>query len=182
MNILIASDSHGNLEGVDYLVKKVAPKNDVMLFLGDGIRDWFDGGVCKSPIPFYCVGGNCDFFGCSSHAVEGYGDVKDSLILTFGNRKIFMTHGQHYGVKGGLSRLAAFAAQADADIVLYGHTHAAAEERIDKGEQILFKELQKPLYMFNPGSMKRDFFNFPTFGTLTVTENSVLFGHGKIKV
>lgn len=56
MKILLVSDTHGNNEALDYLVKKY-PNMDLYLHAGDSESDEY------SIFPFRSVRGNCDYFG-----------------------------------------------------------------------------------------------------------------------
>ena len=55
MRILLVSDSHGNSEALDKLLKKY-PKMDLYLDAGDSESE--QAGIC----PFLSVEGNCDYF------------------------------------------------------------------------------------------------------------------------
>ena len=105
MKLCIFSDSHGRTDRVAKL-----PPADAYLFCGDGLGDLED-----LPGPVYSVCGNCDW---GSRQPE-------QRLLELGGRRIFLTHGHRYRVKFDLYRLALAAREADAEIVLYGHTHAA---------------------------------------------------------
>ncbi|MCD8125753.1 MAG: metallophosphoesterase [Lachnospiraceae bacterium] len=111
MKILVVSDTHGRLEHFRAVLKRVAPV-DRILHLGDveGDEDFLRGTV-GCPITF--VAGNCDRLSREpwERAVE------------LGGRRIFMTHGHRYDVHRGLARLNLAAEEAQADVVLYGHTH-----------------------------------------------------------
>lgn len=180
INLLIVSDSHGSLDNVDYILKNIAPHYDALLFLGDGYRDFFRSGKCDCPIPFFGVRGNCDFG--AVQGTEPYGGMQDELVLTFADRRILMTHGHKFSVKAGLERLEAYAAQKDIDIVLFGHTHSRHEEFLPKDESVFFKRLKKPMYLFNPGSLGRGYFNNSSFGTLYLTSKDIVFGFGSADV
>ena len=56
MKILLVSDTHGNNDALDYLVKKY-PNMDLYLHAGDSESDEY------SIFPFRSVKGNCDYFG-----------------------------------------------------------------------------------------------------------------------
>ena len=80
------------------------------------------------------VRGNCDF---------GEAELdRDEFVL--GGKRFFMTHGNLYGVKMGLDSLVNTAMCAEADIVLFGHTH------------IPFYDEYGELYIINPGSVGYD--------------------------
>ena len=66
--------------------------------------------------------------------------TKESIIVLEG-KKIFITHGDLYGVKYSLTNLYYRAKEVEADIVLFGHTH----------EQIILNE--DGIIFMNPGSI-----------------------------
>ena len=55
-------------------------------------------------------------------------------------KRIFITHGHHFGVKNSLVALVAKGLQEKADIILYGHTHIPKIEMLDG------------IWIINPGS------------------------------
>lgn len=181
-NILIVSDTHGDRAGVERLLGSYASRNDAVIFLGDGARDFFRDGSCICPVPFYCVSGNCDTFGFSSSPLEidGYGEIRLEELIELGGKRILITHGHKYDVKFGTDRLIRYAATLGADIVLYGHTHMRDERYIPAGESVCFEKLKKPMWLFNPGSLKGSYFNERSFGTLTLSDKEVLFGFGAL--
>lgn len=161
MKCIIFSDSHGS---TFYMSRALELNRDaeVVFFLGDGISD-IDAlaSLDKSRI-WIAVKGNCDF----SRIFLDREVMKTEEIVLEGHR-IVATHGDMYGVKAGFENIKSLANSRKADIVLFGHTHMPYEEYVD-GEN--------PFYLFNPGSISRDSFSF---GLLTVTEDSVLFSHGR---
>ena len=162
MQFLVLSDSHGRYEKINRILSR-AHRCDGVFFLGDGLRDL----SCCDINNLYAVKGNCDYFSL------GVGDYEDSLTLTLGNKKIFMTHGHRYGVKHGLDSLIYAAAENDADIVLFGHTHQREEMRLVP-EKV--PSLNKPVYFFNPGSIADG-----SFGRLDITlRGEILFSHGEV--
>ena len=110
MKIVVCSDSHGNSGALQEVLDKERP--ELVLFLGDGERDWQ---MVNVPVKtgFLAVCGNCDFMAMepSYRRVELCG------------KRIFMTHGHLYGAKQGLYGLSLQVQQHPADLVLYGHTH-----------------------------------------------------------
>lgn len=128
MLIAVVSDTHRVGKYVN-AVKKMIEHADILIHLGDNIEDAeelekeFKGEV-------YIVAGNCDF--SKKHP-------KDKIIDIEGN-KIFMTHGDLYGVKMGLNNIYYKGREIGADIVLFGHTHQAVLERTNE------------LILMNPGS------------------------------
>ncbi len=110
MKILVCSDSHGNWKGLQEALDRERP--EVLLFLGDGERDWQQVDLPRNT-HFLAVSGNCDFM-----AMEpGY------RRFELCGKRIFMTHGHLYGAKQGLYGLSLQVEEHPADLVLYGHTH-----------------------------------------------------------
>jgi len=115
--IAVVSDTHREDKYVK-AVKNLIEDADILIHLGDNIEDAefleesFKGEV-------YIVAGNCDFS-------RKY--PKDKLIEV-NNKKIFMTHGDLYGVKMGLNNIYYKGREVEADIVLFGHTHQAFIEK-----------------------------------------------------
>lgn len=110
MRVLVVSDSHGRSDSVKSAVQKEQP--DMLLHLGDGVND-----VDGFHIPIMRVRGNCDF----SSSEE------DERLLTIDGVKVLMAHGHRYSVKMSLTRLDFRAREVEADVCLFGHTHAARE-------------------------------------------------------
>ena len=106
------------------------------------------------------VRGNCDF-----RCLFCDGEAQKTEEIFLEGRKIIATHGDLYQVKYGLENIKSLAQSRKADIVLFGHTHLAYEE---------YAGGENPFYLFNPGSASQ------SYGILTLSENAVLFSHGKI--
>jgi putative phosphoesterase len=120
------------------------------------------------------VRGNCDW------SSSDYADKTERLLYLEGHT-ILMTHGHEWGVKGGLGGLIAHAVDVGADIVLFGHTHTPTLQTIAAGETVNRTVLERPMYLFNPGSIGMgENGQGGSFGTLMLKDNSVLFGHGKL--
>ena len=161
MKILVISDSHGDVVSIQKIIS-LHRDAELLIFLGDGLRDL---AVATESIPStmatVSVCGNCDFFSLGSLA------ARDEETLTVGGRRIFITHGHKYGVKGGLGTLAAAAFARGADIVLFGHTHEPHES---------FVEIDgRSIRLFNPGSVGRPHDRFTHYGLLDIRDNGVLF-------
>lgn len=129
MLIAVISDTHRISRYIN-VAKDYIKSADVLIHLGDNVEDieqlteGFKGEV-------YAVKGNCDF----SNKYP-----KENIIVLDG-KKIFITHGDLYGVKYGLTNLYYRAKEVEADIVLFGHTH----------EQLLLNE--DGIIFMNPGSI-----------------------------
>lgn len=168
MDFLIFSDSHGKFDRMQQALRRQPAPPLAVFHLGDGFRDTqyleLDG------IPLYAVKGNCDLF---------YGSMTDECpeeqITVIGNHRALLTHGARYGVKSGLGGLISSAVRQRADIVLYGHTHTPRLDTVSEGTELCGRILERPLYLFNPGSIAQG-----SFGTLTVQGDNVLFGHGSL--
>ena len=129
MLIAVVSDTH-RIDKYINVVKENLLNVDILFHLGDNTDD-----VAKICEEFkgvvYAVQGNCD-----------YGKLypKEQLIEVCGKR-IFLTHGDLYGVKYGMTNIYYRAKEVEADIVLFGHTH---QKYIQEESGIIF---------MNPGSV-----------------------------
>ncbi len=171
MTILILSDTHKNKDRLRRVLE-LHRDVDAVIHLGDGCGDFT--GIEVGDIPLYRVRGNCD------EEDNNFGTLKDEEILDIGGVRILMTHGHHLGVKFGLAKAASYAVSKDADILLYGHTHVPREICLGAGERAGVRLLEKPLHIFNPGSLgkPRDG-QKPSFGVLTIRDGQILLSHGE---
>ena len=115
---VILSDTHGRRGAIE----KISPlfgENDYIVHLGDGAADMRQT-TGAYPNKTYVMRGNCDLAG----------GLEETVIEAEGCA-VFCCHGHRYGVKTGLSRLAARAQEPGCDIALYGHTHRAKIEMWD---------------------------------------------------
>lgn len=132
MKILVLSDSHASLRFMRQCVEAVKP--DMMLHLGDY---YDDAQVIQEEYPelnVQQVPGNCDVHRSPVRAME-------ILTLTVGGVRIYMTHGHRHWVKQGIGRLLKAAAEARADVALFGHTH-----------EPLCLKMESGMWVMNPGS------------------------------
>lgn len=116
MILAVFSDTHGSTAGMAAAVRRVNP--DILVHLGDHIRDTAVLEREFPDLPLHAVPGNCDFAAREP----------DPDIFFAGPVKVFATHGHRYSVKLGLDGLLNAAHFSGAGLVLYGHTHIA---RID---------------------------------------------------
>ena len=173
MTLLILSDSHGRPDRVTEAIRRVRP--DGILFAGDGLRD-LSSLPDNPPCLLWAVKGNCDWM--MSPVILGNTalEAEDEELITVEGIRILLMHGHTYGVKGGLGRASAHAIAQDADVLLFGHTHTPVELHLSPDNTFAFS-VQKPLTVFNPGSLgDRD----ASFGTLTIQKGQMLFGHGEL--
>lgn len=159
MEFLIFSDSHGKRKNIAAAMARQIRKPDAVLYLGDGLSDIGDR---LEEIPVIRVRGNCDW----RFPGEPVGERE---VLSFEGHRLLLTHGHLYGAKSGVGGLLQAAKETGADLVLFGHTHR--QELLTIPEE----ETGKTIYLFNPGSIGNG-----EFGTLRLTENTVLFAHGSL--
>lgn len=131
MKLLIVSDTHGDFYTLNKLVDS-HPEAEVILHLGDGAEEINEIKKIYPKRMVIAVRGNCDL--CST--------LPEEEEITIDGFKIFMTHGNRYNVKLGLSAICEKAKQVNANILLFGHTHIA------------LSDYQFGLYIFNPGTIK----------------------------
>ena len=168
LTLLVASDTHGRADLLKQAIKRVKP--DMLLFLGDGLRDL---GVVPSEITVRAVRGNCDWMTSP--------DAPSVRVETVAGARIYMAHGHLHGVKGQLDSAIAAAAGAEADVLLYGHTHVPFERTFLTGAHMGGETvLKKPLLVLCPGSLGQPPDGIPSFATLTLTPSGVLAGFGKL--
>ena len=131
MKILVLSDSHSSLRLMRDAVRNIRP--DAIVHLGD----YFDDGeVIREEnwhIPFHQVPGNCDKY-------RMYQPRAEVLSYPVCGVRLYMTHGHNHHVKSGLYSLLQDAKAANAQAVLFGHTHVAVCEQRDG------------MWILNPGS------------------------------
>lgn len=150
MKILVFSDSHGITGGME---KAVATEKDFqyIIHLGDGEKDLKN--IIKNypKVSVVQVAGNCDYNSTLNKSERLYIDGK----------MIYITHGDLYGVKLGLGRLAVAARKKGADLVLFGHTHSATIINEDG------------MILMNPGSMAVGYTYYPSYGVVTFNEKGM---------
>ena len=113
MNILVLSDSHGNLSNMEEAVERERPQ--LILHLGDCWRDAERLAERYPNIPMEHVPGNCD---CRP-------EEPAEKLLFLGDCRVLICHGHTYGVKTSLLAAGLKAEQDQLDAFLFGHTHAA---------------------------------------------------------
>lgn len=141
MKILVFSDSHRYVEPM--VTATLEEKPDQIIHLGDMETDAEELSRQFPTIPVAGIAGNCDSF---------FGGERYRLISIRG-KKLFITHGHHFGVKTGLDSLINTALTAGADAVLFGHTHCPHFETVSG------------MLVINPGSVGM---GGRTYGVLTV--------------
>lgn len=128
---------------------------DVIVHCGDGVKD-----ICGAAVPagstVLKVMGNTDIYsGC---------DAENILTEDISDRRVMVTHGHQFNVKGGVSELVRAAERFKVNVVLFGHTH---EQMIRRGDPLLF----------NPGNLSGG-----NYGIIQASDrNEWVFEHRKIK-
>ncbi|MBQ7383486.1 MAG: YfcE family phosphodiesterase [Clostridia bacterium] len=172
MKLLVISDSHGRADRIKDAFE-LNRDADYLIFLGDGIRNLEYAELGN--IPIISVRGNCDLFGLSSD-----NPPPTELILNLGEYTLMIAHGHTLHVKEGLDFAISHAAKKGADILLFGHTHTRLDKYIPAGERIGNTVLQKPLRLFNPGSIGQPRFEAPSFGLIGIRGKDVLTSFGEL--
>lgn len=145
MKILVASDSHGlALRLLDAIQ---AEQPDLLIFLGDGIRDLRQVHISYPNLMIEQVRGNCDH----------WSDGEEERVLQLEGHPILLLHGHTRGVKFGLNRLRSLAKKLEVELVLYGHTHTPAHIE------------ESGVSLFNPGSIGR--FGRASYGVLEIEQS-----------
>lgn len=149
MRIIVVSDTHGN--NGPFLEKAITmEKPDMIFHLGDFVADAKQ--ISKiMEIEYIAVKGNGDY---------GIMDVNEDELIQINGKKIFLTHGHRYNVHYDTNELYIKGLELGADLVLFGHTHMAIIEKMDK------------LIIMNPGSPSspRSLDKKGTFGLITIGE------------
>ena len=172
MTLLVLSDSHGRPDHVEEAIRRVRP--DGILFAGDGLRDLTR--VGDLPCPLWAVSGNCDW--SPTWIVNGLArEARDEELITVEDIRILLIHGHKYGVKGNLLPATYRAMEREADVLVFGHTHTPVELHLLPHDEKSLVPVQKPLTLFNPGSIGS---TEASFGTITIRGGQVLCGHGSL--
>ena len=126
--MLLFSDNHRDRNSIKQIIRK-NPKSDLIISLGDSEMRIHE----LQELNVQGVKGNYPF----------EPDVPKELNYEFFDLKLYMTHGHHFSVKMGLTRLLNYAIYNEINIVCFGHTHRP-----------LIKEIESVLFI-NPGSTSR---------------------------
>lgn len=113
MRILVISDTHRNLRNVYKTINSIENMIDAVIHCGDVTEDAETIRRRYPKLKVFNVRGNCDYDS----------SVPDEDIFILSGKRIFVTHGHMYGVNWNTDRLCFRAAEAEADVCLYGHTH-----------------------------------------------------------
>lgn len=171
MKILVFSDSHQRNSymktAIDTHIKMGGI--DCIFHLGDGVADL----ECLSPqIPVCYVDGNFEEY------ITNYikrKELRTEACIEFGGFKFFLTHGHRYGVKSSLENAIYSAKQKGADVLIFGHTHEKFLKYLPAEN-----DEDKPIHVFNPGSISRPRDNAFSYGVIEIRDNNILFSHGTV--
>lgn len=133
MKILVVSDTHHDFDTLYRLVLREKNRIDLLVHLGDGTQDIDDLRAVEPLLPVRFVRGNCDYTSTAP----------DWTIVEAEGVRLFLTHGDLFGVRVSTDRLASQARQQNADVALFGHTHRQFYQAVP-GVQLL-----------NPGSLSK---------------------------
>lgn len=147
MKILIFSDSHGCVAGMEQAVLRESP--DRIFHLGDCCRDGEQLHARFPDIPIIQVAGNCDLH-------NTMGPCPEIFLERLEGVNFYLTHGHRQGVKLGLLRLCLAAQEAGAQVALFGHTHVGLCRKKDG------------IILMNPGSCA---FKSGTYGLISIEHN-----------
>jgi putative phosphoesterase len=154
VRIIVISDSHGNGRNLGKIIENNL-NADIFMHLGDGEREYLEITKRYENIDFRFVRGNNDY--ASTAPIF--------QIIDTDKARIFCTHGNRYGVYGGLNSLFLTAKANDCNVALFGHTHIALEDYEDG------------VYFLNPGSCSQPRGGKgPSYGFVDITNAGIVTG------
>ena len=171
MKFLVISDVHGRYERIGRLLS-MHRDIDALMFLGDGLVDLERAGVYEMGVSVFSVKGNCDW-----NSFLRSECIDEELVLNFEGYRFLLMHGHTRGVKHGMTNAIYAAIEREADILLFGHTHEAIEKYLPAQSEY---SLEKPLRIFNPGSLGASGDGWGYFGLIEIRGKDILMSHGKI--
>ena len=160
MKILVFSDSHSNSKYIEQALNMHNDIADLVIFLGDGIRDIENVKNRHSHLNFFVVKGNCDVFFSAEYP--------NYSVLDLDGIRVLITHGHLFGAMSGYQRLVYLALEKEVDAVFFGHTHEPIDEIVDYND--------KRVHLFNPGSIGYG----GTYGVVNTSGSVLVCSHGKI--
>ena len=146
MKICVFSDSHGYAGNMIMAVRLENPA--LCFFLGDGETDLVTLRGSYPDLPIYTVRGNCDLR--STQPL-----ILNAVVSGF---RFYAVHGHQHEVKydDSVRELCYAALRADADVVLFGHTH------------LPYLDHHLGMEIMNPGSIGK--VKNPSYGLLTIED------------
>lgn len=158
MKILVFSDSHGASSKIVKAIEAHKGIADLVIFLGDGLRDIETVKEKFPSLTFFCVKGNCDF--CA--------EAPKQSVLDLNGIRVLICHGDRYNVKYTKDTILYAGAELEVDAILFGHTHMPLEACEYVGE--------RRIQLFNPGSIATT----DTYGVLNTSGKVLVTGIAKI--
>lgn len=146
MRILVLSDSHGDCRTLEKAIK-AQPTAEVVVYLGDGFRDFEHCRPLLDGKRVYAVKGNNDI-AC---------DYPKSEVISVGGVKIYLTHGNREFVDYSAGRLIGVAGDNDCTLALHGHTHVQREV------------YSNGVRVFCPGAIKSD-----EYGVVDIIDGGII--------
>jgi uncharacterized protein len=151
MDVLIVSDSHGDVTRLYQILQAFAPKADSIIFAGDGLADikqLFHIGINMPK--HYCLRGNTDQFT----------KEPEERVFSLLGRRVLLVHGHRFE---SFQTLVTKAESLEAEICVFGHSHLPFQKKIG---DCLF---------INPGSIARPRGVFDaSFALLSIEEDRAL--------
>ena len=149
MKLLVMSDSHGSKNSISKIVDSNLDAQ-IIIHLGDGENDMEYVPFLNEHADIIAVRGNCDI--SSMLPVDCVRYIEGHML--------YCTHGHVQQVKQGVTEIIKTAGKYNADIVLYGHTHAPVNK------------CENGMRLFNPGSVKQGF-----YGVVNINDAGAVFEH-----
>ncbi len=171
--ILVLSDSHGDIETMIDIIAFWEDSVDVVLFMGDGAEEFLEVAYMFEALQFFAVTGNND------RAIAPNSRVNFPLEqqLTIFDHHLYLTHGHIASYPLVKDEVLTRAKKADASIVLYGHLHLPEVY------------IEENIARFNPGSIAFPRGNFaPSYLLLTIGQDYLEYqffnakSHQKIEI
>lgn len=153
IKIAVVSDTHGERNLLSSVIRDTAPL-DMIIHCGDGVRDILAADIPEHTIVLKVKGNTDTSPDC---------DADDILFEKILHRNIMIVHGHQFGVKSGLKKISDAAIKADAEIIIFGHTH----EQVFKNDHPL---------LFNPGNLSGG-----KYGIIHASDERWVFEHKRIK-
>ena len=149
MKVCVFSDSHGYAGNMIMAVRLENPA--LCFFLGDGETDLVTLRGSYPDLPIYTVRGNCDLR--STQPL-----ILNAVVSGF---RFYAVHGHQHEVKydDSVRELCYAALRADADVVLFGHTH------------LPYLDHHLGMEIMNPGSIGK--VKNPSYGLLTIEDGKL---------
>ena len=170
--LLVLSDSHGNNNVTESIIRGFGPDCQALIFTGDGIWDILNTIKTASadknlfaalPPVIGLVRGNGDYDTYTVYSDNGNIPVQvaETQYLTAASHRVLFMHGHRHSVDFSTDNLFKTATANNADLVFFGHTHRP------------YKREKNQILMLNPGSCSRPRGNFPpTFAVVTVSKTN----------